>query len=152
MFNKGKMPLSIFMIILKRVLFQIIGLAAQQLESTKYEGRDYHTINKCSEFLDVKWCLSIVLSSLSSPVLRVQIGPNRTSDRSKLSHLTHSCSTIISQLNVSFIITILSHQEVTQANCCIQLSNLWVGFNELNVVTKTQWWKKWKWSSLHGDS
>lgn len=30
------------------------GLAAQQLESTKYEGRDYHTINKCPEFLDLK--------------------------------------------------------------------------------------------------
>ena len=87
---------------------------------------------------DLKWCLSIVLSSLSFPVLRVQIGPNRISDRSKLSHLTHSSATIISQLNVSFMITILSHQEVTQANCCIQLSNLWVGFNELNVVTKTQ--------------
>lgn len=84
------------------------GLAAQQLESTKYEGRDYHTINKCPEFLDLKWCLSIVLSSLSFPALR-----------SKLSHLTHSSSTITSQLNVSFTITILSYQEVTQANCCI---------------------------------
>lgn len=80
------------------------GLAAQQLESTKYEGRDYHTINKCPEFLDLKWCLSIVYHPCVFPCAP---GPN--------SIVTlPSSSTITSQLNVSFTITILSYQEVTK--------------------------------------